>query len=96
MSSPDPQDPAPDPTAAGEGMTFRNCPACCPLRITQVLLSDEAAFRLSEMGIRVGSTAQVTHRAAFGGRVVDVAGGRLAIDQGTADLIHVSPVEDPE
>lgn len=76
-------------------MTFRDCPRDCPLLVTAVQLSAEAAFRLSEMGIRVGTTARVTHRAAFGGRVVDVAGARLALDEGTARLIHVAPVGAP-
>ena len=87
-------DDAPGTGAAG-AMTFRDCPRDCPLRVTAVRLSADAAFRLGEMGLRVGTTARVTHRAAFGGRVVAVDQARLALDEGTARSIHVTPVETP-
>jgi len=74
-------------------MTIHDCPRDCPLLVTAVRLSGDAAFRLGELGIRVGTTARVTHRAAFGGRVVDVAGARLALDELTAALIHVTPAK---
>jgi Fe2+ transport system protein FeoA len=44
------------------------------------------------MGIRLGTHAHVTQHAAFGGRVVAVAGSRYALDGGTAALIDVEPV----
>jgi Fe2+ transport system protein FeoA len=44
------------------------------------------------MGIRVGSVARVTQHAAFGGRVLAVAGSRYALDAGTAALIDVERV----
>ena len=62
------------------------------LRVTGVRLPATAAFRLQEMGIRLGAVAHVTHHAAFGGRVVAVAGSRYALDGGTAALIDVEPV----
>ena len=62
------------------------------LRVTGVRLPATAAFRLQEMGIRLGTVAHVTHHAAFGGRVVAVAGSRYALDGGTAALIDVEPV----
>ncbi len=51
------------------------------------------AFRLREMGVRRGTLARVTQRAAFGGRVIAVAGSRYALDGGTAALIDVEPLE---
>jgi ferrous iron transport protein A len=62
------------------------------LRVTGVRLSAAAAFRLHEMGIRLGTVARVTQRAAFGGRVIAVTGSRYALDGGTAALIDVEPV----
>ena len=62
------------------------------LRVTGVQLPAAAAFRLQEMGIRLGTVARVTQRAAFGGRVIAVAGSRYALDGGTAALIDVEPV----
>jgi Fe2+ transport system protein FeoA len=44
------------------------------------------------MGIRLGTVAHVTQHAAFGGRVLAVAGSRYALDGGTAALIDVEPV----
>jgi len=44
------------------------------------------------MGIQIGTRARVTQRAAFGGRVIAVAGSRFALDGGTADLIDVALV----
>ena len=60
--------------------------------MTGVRLPATAAFRLREMGIQLGTVAHVTHHAAFGGRVVAVAGSRYALDGGTAALIDVEPV----
>ena len=63
------------------------------LLVTGVRLPAADAFRLNEMGIRLGTTAHVTQHAAFGGRVVAVAGSRFALDAGTAALIDVEPVQ---
>ena len=74
-------------------MTLRESPQGAELRVTGVRLPPAAAFRLNEMGIRLGTLARITQQAAFGGRVVAVAGSRFAIDGGTAALIDVEPVE---
>ena len=73
-------------------MTLREGPLGTALKVTGVRLPATAAFRLNEMGIRLGTVARVTQRAAFGGRVVAVAGSRYALDGGTAALIDVEPV----
>lgn len=46
--------------------------------------------RLAELGIRPGAGVQVVHRTAGGGRVVAVAGSRIALDRGTLAAIAVS------
>ena len=74
-------------------MTLRESPKGTVLRVTGVRLSASASFRLNEMGIRLGTLAHVTQHAAFGGRVVAVAGSRYALDGGTAALIDVEPVQ---
>jgi ferrous iron transport protein A len=61
--------------------------------VTGVRLPAAAALRLNEMGIRLGTVAHVTQHAAFGGRVIAVAGSRYALDGGTATLIDVEPVQ---
>ena len=73
-------------------MNLPESPLGAELRVTGVRLPAADAFRLNEMGIRLGTLAHVTQRAAFGGRVVAVAGSRYALDGGTASLIDVEPV----
>jgi len=76
-------------------MTLRDGPLGAELRVTGVRLPAAAAFRLHEMGIRLGTQARVTQRAAFGARVIAVAGSRFALDGGTAGLIDVERVGVP-
>lgn len=70
-------------------MTLPESPLGTQVRVTGIRLPAPAALRLNEMGIRLGTLAHVTQAAAFGGRVVAVAGSRYALDGGTASLIDV-------
>jgi ferrous iron transport protein A len=74
-------------------MTLPESPLGAELRVIGVRLPAADAFRLNEMGIRPGTLAHVTQCAAFGGRVIAVAGSRYALDGGTAALIDVEPVQ---
>jgi ferrous iron transport protein A len=74
-------------------MTLRECPLGAELCVTGVRLPAAYAFRLNEMGVRLGSRAHVTQHAAFGGRVIAVAGSRYALDGATAALIDVEAVQ---
>jgi len=73
-------------------MTLRESPLGAQLCVTGVRLPAADAFRLNEMGVRLGSLARVTQHAAFGGRVIAVAGSRFALDGATAALIDVEHV----
>jgi ferrous iron transport protein A len=73
-------------------MTLPESPVGAEVRVTGVRLSVADAFRLNEMGIRRGTLGHVTQYAAFGGRVLAVAGSRYALDGGTAGLIDVEYV----
>jgi ferrous iron transport protein A len=73
-------------------MTLPESPLDAELRVTGVRLPAADAFRLEEMGVRLGTRARVTQRAAFGGRVIAVAGSRFALDGATAALIDVEHV----
>jgi Fe2+ transport system protein FeoA len=79
-------------TTYGRGMTLLVSPVGAQLRVTGVRLPAGYALRLNEMGTRCGSLAHVTGHAAFGGRVVGVAGSHYGLDAGTANLIEVEPV----
>jgi len=63
--------------------------------VTGIRLPPVSAFRLNEMGMKVGSVAHVTQKAAFGGRVVAMDGSRFALDGGTAALIDVERARRP-
>lgn len=80
----------------GWGVTLREGLLGAELRVTGIRLPSASAFRLREMGIQIGTRARVTQRAAFGGRVIAVAGSRFALDGGTADLIDVERVATDE
>jgi ferrous iron transport protein A len=73
-------------------MTLPESPLGAELRVTGVRLPSADAFRLEEMGVRLGTHTRVTQRAAFGGRVIAVAGSRFALDAETAALIDVEHV----
>jgi ferrous iron transport protein A len=73
-------------------MTLPESPVGAEMRVTGVRLSAPDAFRLNEMGIRLGTLGHVTQHAAFGGRVIAVAGSRYALDGATAALIDVEHV----
>ena len=73
-------------------MTLPESPLGAELRVTGVRLAAADAFRLNEMGVRLGTHTHVTQPAAFGARVIAVAGSRFAIDGETASLIDVELV----
>ena len=46
-------------------------------------------LRLAELGFRLGQSVRVTHRAAFGGRVVAIGADRFALDRATCARVQV-------
>lgn len=76
-------------------MTLRDCPLGLDVVVRGVDLEPGHRLRLREMGLRVGVRVRVAQRGAFGGRVVAVAGGRFALDGGTAGAIVVEPAAGP-
>jgi ferrous iron transport protein A len=65
------------------------CPVGVDLTVVAVTVPPAVRLRLREIGLRAGTTLRVTHRAAFGGRVVAVGSTRLAVDGATAARIEV-------
>ncbi len=74
--------------------TLQSVPTRRPVRLTLVDLPLVARRRLAELGLRAGATVEVVHRTAGGGRVVAVAGSRIALDRATAHGIQVLVVEE--
>ncbi|GEL95271.1 hypothetical protein CCO02nite_19290 [Cellulomonas composti] len=60
--------------------------------MVDVDLDDPVRRRFRTLGLAPGAVVQVTHRGAFGGRVVGVGADRLAIDAGTCRRVAVELV----
>lgn len=74
-------------------MKLFECAVGATVRVVTVDLPDAHARRLRELGLAAGHVVHVTHRAAFGGRVVMVESDRFALDRATARRLEVEPVE---
>lgn len=51
--------------------------------------SPEQCRRLAALGLRRGAQVRLVHRTAGGGRVVNVAGARIALDREMLSRLHV-------
>ena len=63
-------------------------------RVTSVNLDHGTRLRMSELGLRPGVRVRVTHRAAFGGRVLAIGTDRFAVDARTCGLIEVAAIDE--
>lgn len=63
------------------------------MRVTGVRMDERHVLRMLELGIRVGGLVRVTQRSNFGGRVIAIGTGRIAIDAATAQSITVRSTE---
>lgn len=61
------------------------------VRLLEFACASEHALRVKELGLREGSVFRVTHRGAFGGTVINIAGSRIAIDRGACRRVEVEP-----
>lgn len=59
--------------------------------VTDVIAAPSHALRLRELGFRPGASVRITHRAAFGGRVVAIGADRFALDRSTCHRVEVEP-----
>ncbi|WP_238556499.1 FeoA family protein [Bifidobacterium thermacidophilum] len=94
--------PQPDRTAAGRPehgtahvreWTLEECPVGQDMRVTGVRMDERHMLRMLELGIRAGGLVRVTQRSNFGGRVIAIGTGRIAIDASTAQSITVRAAE---
>ncbi|MBD3689790.1 ferrous iron transport protein A [Nanchangia anserum] len=63
------------------------------VRLKEFGCSPEHELRVKELGLREGAVFRVTHRAGFGGVVINLAGSRIAIDRGAGRHVVVEPME---
>lgn len=73
--------------------TLEECPVGQDMRVTGVRMDERHVLRMLELGIRAGGLVRVTQRSNFGGRVIAIGTGRIAIDAATAQSITVRPAE---
>lgn len=70
-------------------MDLAQWPTGTDARVVSVDADAATRLRLSELGVRAGTTVRVTHRSAFGGRVLAVGVDRFALDARTCGFIEV-------
>ncbi len=73
-----------------ESLTLAAAPLGTPLILTGVHPDHTTARRLASLGLRRGTRVALVQRLAGGGRIVSVAGGRVAVD---ADVLAQLPAE---
>jgi len=61
------------------GVPLGSAPLGTPLTLTEAAIEAGSAHRLASFGLRVGARFSVLSRTAGGGRVVLVAGSRVAV-----------------
>jgi ferrous iron transport protein A len=76
-------------------MDLAHWPTGTDARVLAVDIPDAARFRAGELGLRPGALVRVTHRAAFGGRVVAVGAARFAVDAATCARIELAAPDGP-
>lgn len=62
-------------------------------RITDIDVDQKFNLRLQELGVREGAVFTTVNRSAFGGRVINIAGTRIAVDHRSANLIQAEEVD---
>lgn len=70
-------------------MDLAHWPTGTDARVLAVDVGAAARLRVGELGLRPGAVVRVTHRAAFGGRVVAIGAQRFAVDAATCARVVV-------
>jgi Fe2+ transport system protein FeoA len=61
--------------------------------VSLATIDDKYAFRLQEMGLRIGAVVRIVQNAVFGGKVITANSARYALDGKTAKKIEVKAVK---
>ncbi|GAA1393609.1 FeoA family protein [Luteococcus peritonei] len=72
-------------------MTLAEAPFGESLTLMRAEGSPDLCRRLAALGLRRGAQLSLVHRTAGGGRVVNVAGSRIALDRGMLQRLHAEP-----
>ena len=77
-------------------MSLNRCPRRTFIRLVDIQIAPEHQRRLSELGLRKGAIAVITQKAGFGGRVLNIAGSRIAVDYASTKKIFACLVEEEQ
>lgn len=72
-------------------LTLATAPDGARVTVLSVRAAPELARRLGALGLRPGTQVEVLHRVSGGGRIVSVAGARLALDR---TILHAIEAEE--
>lgn len=73
-------------------MRLLDLPLRTRARITDIDVDQRFNLRLQELGVRAGAEFTAVNRSAFGGRVINIAGTRIAVDHRSALQIKVEEI----
>jgi ferrous iron transport protein A len=76
-------------------MSLAQAPIGAELRVLSTGGPPDLTRRLAELGLRPGSHVRCVQRCAGGGRVVDVAGSRIALGREVLASVVLGPLGDP-
>ena len=76
--------------------SLARAPIGTELRVIGAVGPTALTRRLAELGVRVGSHVRCVQRNSGGGRIVDVAGSRIALGRDVLESVQAVPVRAPE
>lgn len=72
-------------------VSLAEAPARQPLTLRRTEGEPDFCRRLSALGLRRGAQITVVHRTVGGGRIIEVAGSRIALDRGVLNRLFAEP-----
>lgn len=75
-------------------LTLANAPARTRLLVVRLRTAADLTRRLGTLGVRPGVQVDVLHNASGGGRIIGVAGSRLALGHGVLGAIDAMRAEE--
>ncbi|MEL4505240.1 FeoA family protein [Luteococcus sp. H138] len=73
-------------------MSLATAPMGRPLTLLRAEGTPDLCRRLAALGLRRGAQVRLVHRTAGGGRVLHVAGSRIALDKSMLRRLFVEPI----
>lgn len=76
--------------------SLARAPIGIELRVIGAVGPSALTRRLSELGLRTGSRVRCVQKTSGGGRIVDVAGSRIALGRDVLDSVQTVEAHPPE